>query len=329
MFSAGRIWFTLAYAKSWFGLASLKGSQDAAHAIIRQGLSPSLSNITAKFEALKKKTRDGEQLRYAMQILSSHAALSAVDNGEPDFTRWGEAERNREIILVSWDARNPASAYFASAIHASLISFARLESIHGRRGKHRVIIADEMPNLISLQHAQSLAMDRKEGISHHLLAQSKAQLDLVDPNLASIVIDQCQFELHFAVRFDDQERVQSFSKMDMAQLKSRTIGPQGLSVSEREYLDRILNLNKILEMSGTGGAGLFIRKVKDKYREPFLLWFEYQLSHECFRYLSSLPLPLKPKPAAPVKAALDPAWVARNAAIGALIDARAAYERGE
>jgi hypothetical protein len=52
---------------------------------------------------------------------------------------------------------------------------------------------------------QSLAMDRKEGVSHHLLHQSRGQIDAVPPFLAAVVMEQCQSEMHFAMGFETQE----------------------------------------------------------------------------------------------------------------------------
>src|SRR5262249_39133914 len=129
------------------------------------------------------------------------------------------------------------------------------------------------------------------------LHQSQGQLDLVNKSLARVVMEQCQYEMHFAMGFDTQEYVQTFSKMHEATLKGRTVSAQGLTLSEREVKDRLLEINHLLDLSGMFGAGVLIRKLQEGFREPVKLFFEHTIPHEVHEYLRGLPLPLKPPPA--------------------------------
>jgi hypothetical protein len=322
--------YTKEYGPNWFGLASLKAAQDAAVAIIREGIPVTLPNIVEKMKAQARNTRDGEQIYYSFIIAASHAAISSsIDDGGPEFIRWDDFDNKPEMLFVSWDARNVASSFIAGVIHQSLVMHAHLQSLLGRRNVNRAIIIDEWPTLLSITSAQSLAMDRKEGITHHLLHQSQGQLALVNKDLARIVMEQCQYEMHFAMGFDVQEYIQGFSKMHEATLKGRTISQHGLALSEREFRDRVLELNHLLELAGTFGAGVLVRKVHEGFREPVKLLFEHDISREAYDYLRSLPFPLKPPPPPPPGPALrDAAWDARNAALAAAFDACRRKEGG-
>jgi hypothetical protein len=327
-FRFGNVPYSKRYGESWYGLASLKAAQDGAVAVLRERISVTLPNIIEKMRALARESRDGEQILYSLLVASSHDAISSVDDGSPEFVRWEDVEKGREMVLVSWNARNPASSFFASTIHQSLVMHAHLQGVAGRRGMQWAIIGDEWPTLMSSTSVQSLAMDRKEGISHHLLHQSRGQIDAVDPFLAGVVMEQCQFEMHFAMGLDSQEYIQGFSKMHEATLKGRTISQHGLALSEREFRDRVLELNHLLEVAGTFGAGVLVRKVHEGFREPIKLLFEHEISREAYDYLSSLPLPLKPPPPPPKPMLRDAAWDARNAALAAAFDACRRREGG-
>jgi hypothetical protein len=105
--------------------------------------------------------------------------------------------------------------------------------------------------------------------------------------------------------------------MHEATLKGRTVSAHGLALSEREFRDRVLELNHLLELAGTFGAGVLVRKVQEGFREPIKLLFENEISREAYDYLRHLPLPLKPPPPSPRPVPRDAAWDARNAAIAA------------
>jgi hypothetical protein len=327
-FRFANVHYTKEYGPSWFGLASMKAAQDAAVAIIRERIPVTLPNIVEKMKAQARDTRDGQQILYSFIIAASHDAISSTDDGSPEFIRWDDFDNKPEMIFVSWDARNVASSFFAPVIHQSLVMHAHLQSLLGRRGVNRAIIIDEWWPLLSITQAQSLAMDRKEGITHHLLHQSQGQLELVNKSLARIVMEQCQYEMHFAMGFDSQEYIQGFSKMHETTLKGRTVSAHGLALSEREFRDRVLELNCLLELAGTFGAGVLVRKVHEGFREPVKLLFEHEISREAYDYLRNLPLPLKPPLPTPKAELKDAAWQARDAALAAAFDACRRKEGG-
>ena len=78
-----------------------------------------------------------------MEIAASHDAISEVDNGSTEFIRWGDVDRDKDIVLVSWDARSAASSFFASTIHQSLVMHAHLQSVLGKQKSLWSLVLEE------------------------------------------------------------------------------------------------------------------------------------------------------------------------------------------
>jgi hypothetical protein len=337
LFNTAGIHYTRAYGPSWYGLTSLRQGVRSSGVVIRQGAPISFPSLLEKMEALVRDARDAEQIRFSLEMASLHESIAAPDDGGPDFIRWSEVAEKKQIVLVSYEASRPSSSFFAAAVHQSLVSYAHLGTALGRKKTWFIIIADEWWSLLSLTYAQSLATELKHFLSHHLLNQSRSQLDLVDERLAEIVLNEANFEFHFTPDVKSQEHIQSFSKETEGSLRTRTISSTGFALSDREYRERKLDVNQLLEISSTPGAAILVRKVPDGFKEPIKLYLDHEISEEVFRHWSSLPLPLRPEPVTPPAppptgwrhAPQDDAWRARGEAIRAVYERRRAWRLGQ
>jgi hypothetical protein len=318
------------YGVQWFGLSCYKAAMDAAAALLRRRAPITLQSILQTMTDQARHSRDAEQILYALLVIAAHQTI-APDDGSGDFIDWREAEDERQVVLVSYDAANPGSNYFATAIHASLTTHAQISMAMGTNRVQKILICDEWVTLLGGTYAQSLTQERKRKVSHHLLNQGRYQMDFIDPDLAKLVLDQVQYQLHMSPDFETQEYIQTNSKLTGTMLSGKAISNNGVTISEREQRERVLELNRILDIGHTFGAGILIRDTQDGFKEPTALFIEHDMPKSVFEAFDAKPFPLRPKvdpPKATPGPVRDDAWKAREAAIKAIFEARLAWQSG-
>jgi hypothetical protein len=302
------------------------------------GQSVTMNKIAEYLESNKKKIRDADEIRVVFEFLKRISLLNpelaeshdkvidlarAIDQGEVIYFYMpvlGQAISARPIVGL--------------ALH-SLLRAATRRVEQSKPKKHCWVFVDEFQTVAGRSFQNYMFQCRKFGISLILSHHDNQQLRDRDTALDTIIDSQTAVKMLFSFVGDEIEELQRRSKTSHQRLKTYTrswssgssigmasshsenFGPNGAtsgfnmgnssgtfassgeSISEREEILPIIDLNQIHDVSGTEGQFFLVINGKHGHIQPTAVQGEYAIPADTFHKFNQMALP-KCEPRAPL-----------------------------
>lgn len=323
----------LMYGGSYFTAANLAALLKVCRQLVRPGLPPpTLQQVSEYLEKNRRKVKDADQVRMTIAFLTEFDQLKREKRADP--TREINMARlldNGEVayIFAPTLGNTTSARQFAGLALYSLVHAAMERAHQGLPMKRCLVFIDEFQELAGRSFAALLAQAAKFGITFILSNQSTSQLDNRDNSLASIVFDNTAIKWYHTVSSKrDVEELQFLSGEHETDLHGESFTTLASGVSNQGMFRPRLDVNEILEVSGTFGQGFVFIDDGLGWKPPIRVQGHFATTKEVYERNSRLPLPKRPKAPTPTpvlqRAMSDPEL---NAKLTSLLQQKVNSER--
>lgn len=261
---------------------------DALHQVVEQvarrrraGEYVMLADVVKQIE--RNNVRDQQHIKMMLKFLLPFTQLQPGP-AEPNKIDFARALREKEIIcgifpplINSGPARQLAGIMAYGIIHA-----AQLESVSPAKP---IVIIDEVQEIAGRSFGRLLEHARKQ-VSLVIAHQNTNQLKSGDMDLTEVVAANTDIKVHLTFANKEIDQLLDYSQESRGVLAGQVIdGENRISHSEREYVERVLSRNSILEFGAQRMKGFVMNNMSERYEEPTPIRIEHPISVELYEQI--------------------------------------------